>query len=119
MEQLWMVGAPVTVRQVHESLSSSRELAYTTVMTVLDRLARKGSVVQSRDGRAYRYAPAISRDELTVALMHDALDTVEDSERAAVLVRFVDSVSPDDVAALRAALTEVERGAAGESDGAQ
>jgi predicted transcriptional regulator len=108
MDQLWANGEAVTVRQVHELLSADREIAYTTVMTVLDRLARKGSVEQIRAGRAYLYRPAATRDELTAELMHEALDTVDSGDRAAVLVRFIDTATPDDAAALRAALAEVE-----------
>ncbi len=108
MEQLWAFDQPATVRQVHEALSGSREVAYTTVMTVLNRLARKGSAEQIRDGRAYRYRPAMTRDELTAELMHEALDTVDGSDRTAALLRFVGSVSVDDAEALRAALAAVE-----------
>ena len=49
MDALWNSSAPQTVRQVHESLNRSRNLAYTTVMTVLQRLAKKNLVVQHRD----------------------------------------------------------------------
>ncbi|WP_420810683.1 BlaI/MecI/CopY family transcriptional regulator [Jiangella asiatica] len=109
MEHLWALDEPATVRQVHEALAGSREVAYTTVMTVLDRLARKGSAEQIRDGRAYRYRPAMSRDELTAELMHEALDTVDGSDRTAALLRFVGSASEDDAEALRDALEAVER----------
>jgi predicted transcriptional regulator len=108
MEQLWTFDAPATVRQVHEALAGSRDIAYTTVMTVLDRLARKGSAEQIRDGRAYRYRPAMTRDELTAELMHEALDTVDGSDRTAALLRFVGSASSDDARALREALEAVE-----------
>ncbi len=45
MDHLWSAGDPQTVRQVHEALSARRELAYTTIMTVLQRLAKKNLVV--------------------------------------------------------------------------
>ncbi|MBB5786351.1 BlaI/MecI/CopY family transcriptional regulator [Jiangella mangrovi] len=108
MDLLWTFETPATVRQVHEALAGSRDVAYTTVMTVLDRLARKGSAEQIRDGRAYRYRPAVSRDELTAELMHEALDTVDGSDRTAALLRFVGSASADDARALREALEAVE-----------
>ncbi|PSL04637.1 putative transcriptional regulator [Haloactinopolyspora alba] len=117
MDQLWTLDSPATVRQVHEALSDSRDVAYTTVMTVLDRLARKGSVEQIRDGRAYRYRPAVSRDELTAELMHQALDTVDGSDRMAALLRFVGSASADDADAIRAALAELENGRPEQSPG--
>ena len=70
---------PQTVRQVHEALSARRDLAYTTIMTVLQRLAKKNLVVQHRDDRAHRYAPTHGRDELVAGLMVDALDQAADS----------------------------------------
>ena len=64
-----------TVRDVHAALAARpgrRDSAYTTVMTVLQRMAGKGLVEQQRDGRAYRYRAAGSREEMTAGLMRDA-----------------------------------------------
>jgi predicted transcriptional regulator len=105
MDQLWAAPGPLTVREVHVSLAGHRALAYTTVMTVLDRLAKKGLVRQEREGRAFHYLPASSREELVAELMIDALVTVDDPVgRQVALVRFVEQVGPDEAAALRAAL---------------
>ncbi|MGQ7295652.1 BlaI/MecI/CopY family transcriptional regulator [Quadrisphaera sp. KR29] len=106
MARLWAAEQPLTVRQVHEELrATGGDLAYTTVMTVLDRLAKKGVVRQERDGRAFRYSPAQTREELTAALMLEALGSAPDpSARDAALVHFVGRVGPQGLAALRAAL---------------
>lgn len=98
-----------TVRDVHEQLARSRGIAYTTVMTVLQRLARKGLVLEAREGRAYLYRSASSRAALTADLMREALDGSEAAERHAALVRFVDDASPAEVAALRQALMHRDR----------
>ncbi len=109
MDHLWAAGEPQTVRQVHEALSAQRDLAYTTVMTVLQRLARKNLVSQIRDDRAHQYAPVHGRDELVAGLMVDALDQAADSgDRQAALVHFVERVGADEAAALRRALAELE-----------
>jgi predicted transcriptional regulator len=109
MDHLWSSSEPQTVRQVHEALSAQRDLAYTTIMTVLQRLAKKNLVVQHRDDRAHRYAPMHGRDELVAGLMVDALDQVEDSgSREAALVHFVERVGAGEAAALRRALAELE-----------
>lgn len=111
MDQLWSAPEPQTVRQVHEALSARRDLAYTTVMTVLQRLAKKNLVVQIRDDRAHRYTPKHGRDELVAGLMVDALDQAADfGSRQAALVHFVERVGADEAAALRRALTELESG---------
>ncbi len=109
MDQLWSSAQPQTVRQVHEALSVRRDLAYTTVMTVLQRLAKKNLVVQHRDDRAHRYSPAHGRDELVAGLMFDALEQAADSGmKQAALVHFVERVGADEADALRRALAELE-----------
>lgn len=109
MDHLWGSDEPQTVRQVHEALCAHRELAYTTVMTVLQRLARKNLVDQFRDDRAHRYAPTHGRDELVAGLMVDALDQAADSgDRRAALVHFVERVGADEADALRHALADLE-----------
>lgn len=109
MDHLWAEPDPQTVRQVHEALSTHRELAYTTVMTVLQRLARKNLVVQIRDDRAHRYAPTHGRDELVAGLMVDALSQAADSgDRQSALVHFVERVGADEADALRRALAVLE-----------
>ncbi|CAN3127925.1 BlaI/MecI/CopY family transcriptional regulator [Mycobacterium sp. smrl_JER01] len=115
MEQLWDSAAPKTVREVHAALCVRRPLAYTTVMTVLRRLAEKELVDQIRDERAFRYIAAGGRDELIAGLMVDALDDVtEKSHRQAALMSFVGRVGADEAAALRHALTRLESGRAGD-----
>ncbi|WP_413768598.1 BlaI/MecI/CopY family transcriptional regulator [Rhodococcus pyridinivorans] len=109
MDHLWSTPEPQTVRQVHEALSARRNLAYTTVMTVLQRLAKKNLVIQQRDDRAHRYLPVHGRDELVASLMVDALDQADETAgRAAALVHFVGRVGADEAAALRAALAKLE-----------
>ena len=105
MAQLWATEGPLTVREVHQGLLPGRQLAYTTVMTVLDRLAKKDMVTQQRDGRAFRYTANQTREQLTADLMLDALqDTADPAGRAAALQHFVGRVSPGEAAAIRAAL---------------
>ncbi|GIF20756.1 putative transcriptional regulator [Actinoplanes tereljensis] len=97
MTQLWDSAEPLTVRQVHEGLSRDRDLAYTTVMTVLDRLAKKGVVVQQKADRAYRYTPAQTREEMTASVMLDALTASPDQDAA--LAYFVGRLPPSALAA--------------------
>jgi predicted transcriptional regulator len=103
MDVLWDRGTPATVREVAEVLQG-RDLAYTTVMTVLDRLTGKGMVERERNGRAWSYRPAASREAFIAQLMLDALDLA--GSRDAALVRFARSVSGTEAEVLRAALSE-------------
>lgn len=109
MDHLWASAEPQTVRQVHNGISLHRDLAYTTVMTVLQRLARKGLVIQIRDTRAHQYAARHGRDELVAGLMVDALDQAADSsDRRAALMNFVERVGAEEADALRRALADLE-----------
>ena len=118
MDVLWDrptgASAGFTVREVAEALHD-RELAYTTVMTVLDRLAGKGMVERDREGRAWRYRPAASREAHIAGLMLDALDLA--GSRDAALVRFARSVSGTEAEVLRAALAGAAADGSAGADG--
>jgi predicted transcriptional regulator len=85
-------GGPMTPGQVREALAA--DLAYTTVMTVLARLCDKGVVTRRRSGRAFAYQAVLDEDEIAARQMQRLLDTR--SDRAAVLSRFVGTLSDDD-----------------------
>jgi predicted transcriptional regulator len=107
MDLLWSAERPLLVRDVVELMRPDRTPAYTTVMTVLDNLHRKGWLQRARDGRAWRYQPVLDRQAYTAQLMHEALAVSDD--RAGVLARFVEEIDPDEAAALSAALREALR----------
>lgn len=107
MEVLWASPGPHTVREVHAELDSERDLAYTTVMTVLVRLAEKGLATRERDGRAWRYRAARTREDIIAETMHSALGD-DRGARSAALLAFVERVSDDEAAMLREALAELE-----------
>lgn len=103
MEVLWE-GGPATARQVAERLAD-RELAYTTWLTVLTRLERKGLLRKSKSGRAHVYAATASREDHIAVLMQQALGQADD--RVAALQYFARSVSPAEAEALRRALADL------------
>ena len=105
MNVLWDATAALSVRDVLDRLHG-QEPAYTTVMTVLDRLLGKQMVQRERDGRAYRYSPAMTRDAATAEVLNAALD-IAGTDRTAALVHFAQTVDPTEAAALRAALDQV------------
>ncbi|WP_411284010.1 BlaI/MecI/CopY family transcriptional regulator [Lapillicoccus sp.] len=110
MDRLWTWERPTTVREVLDDLIEDRKLAYTTVMTVMDNLHRKGVLSREPDGRAYRYSPVRTRADHTADLIASVLSTSDD--RTAPLLRFVEQMDPDELARLRAALERL--GAASE-----
>lgn len=74
LKALWKLREG-SVRAVQQALAPSRELAYTTVMTVLDRLVRKGAVGRRKDGRAFTYEPVVSREALRTVALRQLLDS--------------------------------------------
>lgn len=102
MDLLWSRNASATVRDVLHELQQSRSIAYTTVMTVMDNLYRKGWLRRHMDGRAWRYRPAADRDDYTATLLAEALASSDNQEGA--LLRFVEQMSDSEAQALDAAL---------------
>jgi BlaI family transcriptional regulator, penicillinase repressor len=74
LRALWSRGE-ASVRQVQQALAPSKALAYTTVMTLLERLARKGVVSRRKSGRAFLYAAEADRDALRRIALQELLDT--------------------------------------------
>ena len=109
MDRLWERGRPMLVREMVDVLHDERAPAYTTVMTVMENLNRKGWLRRERDGRAWRYEPTGSRSGYTAALMNDALATSADHRTA--LAHFALQMSPHDAALLRQALDQALNGA--------
>lgn len=102
MDVLWASRDPQTVRAVLDSLNERRSLAYTTILTVLDNLHRKGFVQREKVGRAFSYQAFESREAATARAVRDLLDAAGDPE--AVLLHFARTVSASESQALRAAL---------------
>jgi predicted transcriptional regulator len=99
MQLVWDRGAPVTVRELFDQLRQERAIAYTTVMSTMDNLHRKGWLDRAKDGKAYRYTATASRDEYSARLMREALAGGGDTE--AVLTHFVTQMDGEESDMLR------------------
>lgn len=106
MDQLWSTSHASTANELRDRLAQSegqgheaKDLAVTTVLTVLSRLEKKGLVERERGTRPHRYRAVSTREDHTARLMHEALGTAPDRE--AVLARFIGSVSEAEAATLR------------------
>jgi predicted transcriptional regulator len=103
MDVLWdSMETPLTGRQVADQLP---DRAYTTVLTILDRLRRKRMVERSTKARAHTFRAAASRESYMAELMVEALGGADD--RGAVLVRFAATVTSEEAVVLRQALAEL------------
>jgi predicted transcriptional regulator len=107
LNALWSLGEG-GVGDVRRVVGQSRPLAYTTIMTVLERLVRKGKIARRKAGRAFVYSPATSRDELRRTAIRELLDGFFDGSEEE-LVRFLGSAEASAKAAAAAHPTAEER----------
>ena len=103
MELLWDADGPMSVRQVLDSLHG-RDLAYTTVATVLDNLHRKEWVERDRIGRVWFYRPRVQASEHAAVLMREAL--ANSTSPRATFLKFVDGITDEEAELLRELLAE-------------
>jgi len=101
----------VTVRELLGDLRREREIAYTTVMSTMDNLHRKGWLARAKDGKAYRYTATASREEYSARLMREALAGGGDTE--AVLSHFVAEMGGQDSEVLAAVVRRLAGGRPG------
>jgi predicted transcriptional regulator len=111
MDRVWAREAPVTVRELFDELSAERTIAYTTVMSTMDNLHRKGWLDRVKEGKAYRYTATASRAEYSARLMREALSDGGDAEM--VLSHFVAQIGSGESDALQSVLRKLRRGRAG------
>lgn len=104
LEAVWTLGQG-SVTQVSEALAS--ELAYTTIMTTLDRLYKKGWLVRRREGRMYVYSPVLSKQETARSETRSFLNSLfqQQEDCRPLLSCLIETVSHHD----HAALDELER----------
>jgi predicted transcriptional regulator len=96
MERIWARGE-ITVRDLHLEVAS--RLAYTTVMTTLDRLYKKGLLQRRKLGKAFYYLPTMTQEEYHRTLTQHLVEMVLDdgADKNVVLSSFVNAVSDADL----------------------
>ena len=99
MHMVWDHDSPVTVRELFDELREERAIAYTTVMSTMDNLHRKGWLARVKEGKAYRYTATASREVYSARLMREALADGGDTEM--VLSHFVADMDGTESEALR------------------
>ena len=102
MDVAWSAAQPLTVREIMDAVNARRrrrgKLAYTTVLTVVNNLADKDMLVRDANTRAFRYEPAVSREDYTATRMTQAL--AETTDRTAALLQFTAQLADDERATL-------------------
>ncbi len=99
MERMWDRGSS-SVRDIYECLAERREIAYTTVMTVMGRLADKGLLSRRQQGRAYLYSPSETRGSFCAGVVRSVVEGLFGGANRPVLAHFVEQLSEEDGADL-------------------
>jgi BlaI family transcriptional regulator, penicillinase repressor len=111
MHVVWEIH-PCTVAQVHALISAEREVAYTTIMTVMGNLARKGYLSHTKRGKKYIYRAERSAREVRTGLVRGLLQRAFDDSPLALALNLVreESLSPAELAELKEAIRRLETG---------
>lgn len=85
-----------TVREVYEQLRLEKNLAYTTVMTIMSRLADKGLLLKAPQGNAYVYTPAVSENDFAKMVVSEVIDGLLEEFAEPALSHMVDKLGTED-----------------------
>lgn len=102
MDRVWDRDDVCTVRDIFDELAADRVIAYTTVLSTMDNLHRKGWLERERVGKAYHYRPAMTREEHSAKLMRNAFESGGDTNL--VLSHFLDQMNDAESAQVKSTL---------------
>ncbi|MBS1895404.1 MAG: BlaI/MecI/CopY family transcriptional regulator [Actinobacteria bacterium] len=109
MRALWRCGRASSVDEVRDDLPQRHRGAYTTVQTVLNRLAERGLLVRQRQGKAIFYAPKLSESEYYSLSVRQTLSTASEDIRRTALAQLVGEMPPGELSEIEALAREVSR----------
>ena len=110
MKAAWRLGE-ATVQQVRDAVAPERDLAYTTVLTMLRTLEEKGFLAHDEKGRRYVYRPVVTEEQVGTGMLEDLLRRVFGGSRELLLTRLLESegIDEDELRALRETVKQAER----------
>ena len=94
LKVLWREG-PLPVRDVRDAIVGFRELAYTSVMTIMNIMTRKGYLRRKKHGASYVYRTSITQRATTRRMLRDLVDRAFDGSAAAVMVKLLETADID------------------------
>ncbi len=102
LKVLWRDG-PLTVRGVRDALAGFRDLAYTSVMTIMTIMTKKGYLRRTKTEGGYIYRPRIKEQSTTRRMLRDLMDRAFDGSAAALMLNLLETadIDPDELKRLR------------------
>ena len=95
LKVLWQLG-PATVRQVRDALAPVRDLAYTSVMTIMTIMNTKGYVARTKDGRSFVYRSIYREEKASRNMLQDVVDRLFGGSTTAVMQHLLETSDLDD-----------------------
>jgi predicted transcriptional regulator len=114
MNTLWPMGEG-TVREIRDGLAARRSRAYTTIMTIMDRLARKGVVERRKSGRAYVYKPNLTAEEARAQALGQVVENFFGGSKEALVAQLNGQLPPARLDPVYAPAPKARAAAAGAS----
>jgi BlaI family transcriptional regulator, penicillinase repressor len=116
---LWRRKAPMTVREVHDALTRTKDTAYTTVLKMLTIMAEKGLVHRDDAERSHTYAPVHAEEFVQSSLLHELMDRAFSGSAFHLVQRAVDggSASADELDAIAKLIAKAKANAAARPKG--
>ncbi|HXR93240.1 MAG TPA: BlaI/MecI/CopY family transcriptional regulator [Steroidobacteraceae bacterium] len=110
MNVIWRIG-PCSVHQVVDALRPQRELAYTSVSTIIRILEQKKYVLSIKEGRGHLYQAAVSKQAYQATSLARLVSNVFDGAPSLLVQRLLDSkqLSPEELSSIRASMRKKER----------
>jgi predicted transcriptional regulator len=111
MNVIWRIG-PCSVAQVQEHLRPQRELAYTSISTMVRILEQKGYVTSEKEGRGHLYAAAVSKESYQALSLKRIVRNVFDGAPSLLVQRLLasEALAPEELAQIRSLLREKGKG---------
>lgn len=114
MQVMWRLDE-ASVEEVSSALPPSQRGAYTTVQTVLNRLAERGLLARAKQGKAIRYSPKVEEADYVSRSLHDTLKQASPEARQVALTRLVGELDPGDFAEIKGLAQETAKRRRGSS----
>ena len=92
MEVVWQSLEPVSVKDVYGVLHKKRQIAYTTVMTIMLRLVEKGVLTRNLEGQRYLYQPKLARKQFIANAVHGIFSTAVSTLGDEALTHFIKEI---------------------------
>lgn len=108
MRVMWGLGE-ATVEEVSRALPKAHRGAYTTIQTVLNRLAERGLLTRSRAGKAIRYTPKVAEADYLSRSLQDTLSQASPEARQVALTQLMGELEPGELTEIEALADEVKR----------